>query len=129
LAKDSNGFSEEAKGFYERSVKVWNGLINTYPNSDLQPDLCCWAGDCYRRLGKYKDSLQCFQRVVDKYSTYKYAWHALFMVGCNYENLSKSGLIPKSEADTKIRAAYTQLIEKYPSCPEVDLARNKMNSK
>ena len=39
------------------------------------------------------------------------------MIGRNYEDLKKSGAISEAEADTKIRAVYGQLVEKYPNCP------------
>ena len=80
------------------------------------------AGDCYRKLGKYGKSIECYQKVVDRCPEYEYAWNALFMVGRNLENLKESRAIPKSEADSVIEAAYKQLVEKYPDCPAAEIA-------
>lgn len=75
-----------------------------------------YAGGCYGKLGKYTKSTQCYQKVVDGCPDYEYAWNAQFMVGRNYEELRESGAISESEADTKIKTAYEQLLRKYPNC-------------
>jgi TolA-binding protein len=127
LAKDSNGFAAEAKPLFERAVKVWDGLLTTYPNSNVEAEICCWAGDCFYKLGRYEESLQRFLKVVDNYPKYDYVWHAQFMVGYNYEGLKKSGVISKEQADPMIRAAYTELLEKYPTCNAATIAQDWIN--
>jgi tetratricopeptide (TPR) repeat protein len=104
---------------------IIDGLVAKL-NADFPPDTDLphmavdgyyYAGGCYWKLGKYAHSIQCYQRIIDEFPDYEYAWNAQFMVGDNYEALKESGAISKSEADTKIKAAYEELLEKYPSCP------------
>lgn len=75
-----------------------------------------YAGDCYRQLGEYGKSIECYQRVLSGCPEYEYAWNALFLIGRNYQGLKKSGVISKLEANTETRLAYEELLEKYPDC-------------
>jgi len=128
LSKESEGLADQARDRFEKAVEIWDRLINELPDSTLVAEACCWAGDCYFKLGKHEESIRRFQKVVDNYPGYEHAWHALFMVGCNYESMKNSGLISKSQADPKIKAAYTRLLEKYPTCPAAQGAREWMDS-
>lgn len=82
------------------------------------------AGECYRRLGKYEKSIECYQRVVDDCPDYEYACNALSMVGHNYEKLIELGAISEAEGVPKIKAVYEQLLEKYPDCEAAEYARH-----
>jgi len=112
----------------EATVDKLVGRLNTdFASSSVLPAVAVegyyYAGDCYRKLDKYKKSIQCYERIVDNCPQPYMCWSALFMVGYNYEEMKKSGLISASEADPKIRAAYEQVVEKYPDCPAAKHAR------
>lgn len=128
LAMENEGLSDKARDSFERAVGIWARFINEHPDSELIPEVCCWAGDCYVKLGKFEDSLRCFQRVVDNHPSYKYAWHALFMVGRNYESMKDLGLISESVAEPKIKAAYTRLLKEYPTCTPAKIAQEWIES-
>jgi tetratricopeptide (TPR) repeat protein len=114
---EGEGNAGGAKGNLQKAVGLWQMAIDKLPtDANTMPQACCWAGDCYRTLGEYEKSRECFQRVVDGHPEYCYAWYALYMVGRNYQDMGSSGLISKSEADMKAKAAYQQLLEKYPAC-------------
>jgi TolA-binding protein len=125
LSKQSND-PNQAKDLYGRAVKVWNRLVKELPDHPLAPEACCWAGDCYFRLGKYQDSLRCFQKVIDDYPQYEYTWSAQCWIGDCYEQMKNSGALPASEATAKMETAYQTLIEKYPDCSLVGHACLKL---
>jgi len=127
LSEEKGGLANEAKGNFERAVKVWDRVINELPDSNLIPEACCWAGDCYNKLGKFEESLQRFQKVADEHQTYMHAWHAQFMIGLTYQNMKNVGVLSESEADTKTRAAYQQVIAKWPSCNAANIAQTWLN--
>jgi outer membrane protein assembly factor BamD (BamD/ComL family) len=87
----------------------------------------CFAGDYYCKVGKYEDSLRCFEKVTESYSDYKFAWYALFMVGRNFESMKNLGLISESEADPKIKAAYQKLVSKWPGSNNAEYAQTWLN--
>ena len=122
------GLTDKSKDCFQKAATIWETVINEHPSFIEIPKVCCWAGDCYRKLGKYEKSIVCYQKVADDYPGYGMAWNALFLVGRNYENLKKSGAISKSEADSKTRAAYKQLLERYPDCKAAKIARRRLKS-
>ena len=127
---EEKGDASGAKGNLQKAAGLWQMAIDNLPtDAKAMPQACCWAGDCYHTLREYEKSRGCFQKVVDGYPEYRYAWHALYMVGRNYQDMGNSGLISKSEADTKTKAAYQQLLEKYPNCEVADEVRQWLSGR
>lgn len=114
---------KQAKDLYEIAAKVFDRFINELPNDFLFPEACYWAGYCYfEKLNKYEDSIRCFQKIVDNYPQYKYAWYAQFTIGRCFEQMKNTGAIEKSAAEAKINIAYENLLKKYPDCPAAEYA-------
>lgn len=127
LENEGTANAEEIRACLLKAISIWDKVINEYDNRVVVPQSCCEVGNYYRKLGEYKKSAEYYQKVADEYPGDRMAWHALFMVGRNYEDLGKLGLIPQSEADTKIKAAYQRLIEKYPYSKAAKAARSWLN--
>jgi TolA-binding protein len=123
LSKQEEGIEEKAKDHFGKAARIWDRLINEFPESPYIPEAACWAGDCYFSIDKYEDSKRCFQKVVDNYPQYEYAWHAQFKIGRCYEELKNTGAIESSIADAQIKAACEQLLIKYPNCDAAESAR------
>ena len=121
--KERQGEDGEARDCFQRVVTVWETWLNKLPGSAVSPSSCCWTGDSYQKLGEYEKSTECFQKVVSAHPDYQFAWHAIFSIGRNYESLEESGLISKSEAEPRIKAAYQQVLENYPDCPPAEKAQ------
>jgi TolA-binding protein len=121
------GSMEQAKDFYRNAIAVWDIVVNQLPKSSSSAPACCWSGNCYIRLGEYAKAIDCYQKVVDNYPTFCLRQNALFMVGQTYEEMKDTGVISQSEADTKIKAVYLQLVEKYPDCSVAETAQNWLN--
>jgi len=78
------------------------------------------VGGWYGRMGKFDEAVGCYQKIVDDYPGHRRAEHTQYLIGLQYELMKGKGLISESEADTKIKAAYEKLLEKYPTCPEAE---------
>ena len=50
------------------------------------------------------------------------------MLANTYEKMKQKGLVSPAEADTKIRAAYQQIVDIYPDCKAATAAHNWLNS-
>jgi len=127
LENEGTAKPEEIRNCLLKAIAIWDKVINEYEDRVVVPQSCCEVGNYYRKLGEYEKSAEYYQKVADDYPGDRMAWHALFMVGRNYEDLGKLGLVPQSEADTKIKAAYEQVIEKYPDCKAAKAAKNWLN--
>ena len=119
-AKD---YTRKAAGIYEiaamrlpdsTAYAKTSGIMKEFETAT--PKACSAAGDCYRKLDEYEKSNQCYQKLVDVYPKFISAGSTLYMMGQNYQQMGKSGLISKSEAEAKVKAVYEQLLAKYPDC-------------
>jgi len=138
LCQIANGYRRKAtqiKGkqgedYLHKAIWIYEKVINELPASrNLMPQACCSAGECLHMLGEYENSIKYYQKIVDNYPFYDKTWHALFMVGRNYEDMRKAKLISRTESLSKIRAVYKQLLEKYPDCPAAKYAESWLNDK
>jgi len=124
LENEGTAKTEDIRDCLSKAIAIWDRVINENKDIVIVPQACSYSGDCYRKLSEYEKSAACYQKIVDDYPGNIMAWHALFMVGRNYEDLGKLGLIPKTEADAKTKAAYEQLVEQYPDCKAAKAAQD-----
>ena len=72
--------------------------------------------------------MEYYQKLVNEHPDYRYGWYALYMVGRNLDTLLKTRDVSEEEAVPQITIVYTQLIDKYPTCPAVDAVQSWLNS-
>jgi tetratricopeptide (TPR) repeat protein len=124
-----NERTTEAKDSFQKAIAIWERIVTELPVQATYTALSYYfAADCYCRLGQYEKAVGYYQKVVNNWPDYEYAWNALFLIGRSYEDLKESGVISKSQADPKIKAAYEQLLEKYPDCPAAKIAQRWLTS-
>lgn len=114
---DSMELHGGAEWFYRKAIAECERVVTQFPEIPRTTAECCyfWAV-CHERIREHADAINRYQVLLDKWPDYKYAWNALFHIGRCYQELNKSGLISKSEADLNIQAAYERLIQEYPNC-------------
>jgi len=121
---EKQGLKAEAIACFRRALTVWEKIITQLPPSAPNTARAYNFGAvCYRRLGQHEKAIEYYQKVVDDWPDYEYAWDALFRIGRTYENLKTLGITSKIEADPEIKAAYELLLEKYPDCRAAKHAR------
>ena len=126
---EQDGLKAEALDCFKKALGVWEKIITQLPSSAPNTARAYnFGADCYRRLGKYQKAIEYYQMVVDDWPDYEYAWNAQFLIGRTYENLKESGLISKLEADLKTKAAYEQILKKYPECKAARIAQRWLAS-
>ena len=117
--------SKQPNDYFCKAEAIYQKVIDTLPASrNFVPRACCRTGDCYRELREYEKSINYYHKVINDYPTYGMAWSVLFEVGHNYQRMGESGVISKSEANVKTKAAYEQLLAKYPDCKAATAAQN-----
>ena len=118
---------EKAKGHFTAALGKWELVINRLPETP-HATACAYhyAGLCNRCLNRLDVATKYFQVVVDRWPEYEYAWHLQYLVGRTLDYRKESGEISASEAVSMIKAAYEQLLVKYPGCPAARSARNSL---
>jgi len=109
---------------------VWERIIAQCPQSEsigLQ-HANYFSAVCYRRLGQYDKAVGYYQKVVDNWPNYQYAWSAQCLIGECYEKLRNSGKLEEAQANAKIIQAYKAVIEKYPDSSLVGHACIKLGT-
>jgi len=119
--KEKDGLDDEAKEYYRKAITVWERVITDLPPSTgTSPEAYYVSAVVYsQELGDYLKGIDYYQKVVDSWPDYTFAWHAQFFVGKYYEKLRNSGVIPESEANSKIEQAYKAVVENYPDSKSV----------
>jgi len=124
---DRADFEEQAADYYRKAIALRERIIQEWPHSDLVPKAHFTAAIIYsQELHEYEKGIQYFQKVVDNWPDYKYAYHAQYLIGSYYERLKKPKGI--AQADAKIEAAYKAVIEKYPDSPSAPHAARKLGN-
>jgi TolA-binding protein len=113
--------------YLQKAADIWEMVAKQSPSLTNTADGYSWAGHCYRELGQYAKAIECYQKVVDNFPEHRLASNDLFLIGRCNEDMKKSGLIPESEANLKIKAAYKLLLEKYPNCKAAGIAQDWLN--
>ena len=129
-AYEKQGSDAEARRDFEKAMAVWNRIITELPvSSPYTQHAWYFTGVCYRRhLRDYAKTLEYYQKVVDEWPNYEYAWSAQSLIGQCYEKLRDSGVLSESEANPKIEEAYKAVIERYLDRPLGDQAFLKLAS-
>ncbi len=113
------GRAEVIRNRYQRAVEKWRITIEQLPPSPpYTADAWYFTGVVYRRhLGEPEKAIPYYQKVVEVWPDYQYAWSAQSMLAVCYEALVRSGKMTRQEAEPKIEQAYKAVVEKYSNRP------------
>jgi len=111
-----------------KAKDIWERIVAQWPESKSigLKHAQYFSAVCYRRFGEYEKALSHYQKVVDNWPDYQYAWSAQYLIGICYEKLKNFGSLPESEASLKMEQAYKAVVEQYPDCAMVPTASLKL---
>jgi tetratricopeptide (TPR) repeat protein len=122
-----DGLREQAADYYRKAIALRERIIQQWPHSDLVPKVYYTAAVIYsQELHEYEKGIEYYQKVVDSWPDYQYAYHAQYLIGSYYERLKKSKGI--AQADAKIEKAYKAVIEKYPDSSSAPHAARRLGN-
>jgi tetratricopeptide (TPR) repeat protein len=106
----------KSEEYLKKSRDIWEKVVVQCPESKSigLKHAQYFTAVCYRRLGEYEKALIHYQKVVDNWPDYQYAWSAQSLVGSCYKKLRDLGKLSASEANPKIEQAYKAVLENYP---------------
>jgi len=112
-----------ANNCFSKALMVWAKIIEGMPASaERRAIVYFYSAVCYEKLGDYARAGEHYEKVSETCPSYGFAWNAQFMVARCYEKLQETGGISKAAAQKKIKAAYEQLLAKYPDCKAAGVA-------
>ena len=114
FVKENEGQQAESKASFRKAIAIWERIIKDLPPLAATAEAYHFSGCCYERLGEYEKAAEYYQMVVDKWPDYEYAWSAQFLIAACYEELARSGQIPKADAAAQICRACDKLLTNYP---------------
>jgi tetratricopeptide (TPR) repeat protein len=125
---ENEGLIKRAEEYFNNVISIGVQFMEKLPHSPHTAEAYHVLAICHERLDEYPKAIEYYQKVVDNWPDFEYAWSAQFLIGHNYKRLSAAGVVPASEAYGQIRAAFEQVIQKYPDCPAADAARGWLES-
>jgi len=110
--------SEVVKDYAHRAIEKWQITIRDLPPTPRYTEQAWYfTGVVYRRhLDEPQKAIAYYEKVVQTWPDYQYAWSAQAMLAHCYETLARSGRMKKEEAEPKIEQALTTTVQRYPDC-------------
>lgn len=124
---ENEGLVERAEEYFNNVIRMSREFIEESPHSAYAAEAHYILAICYKRLEEYTNAIEYYQKVMDNWPDYKYAWLAQLRVAKIYKGFIKDGVMSESEAESAIKAAYERLLEAFPDCPAADSARTWLN--
>jgi tetratricopeptide (TPR) repeat protein len=121
------GGASDGTDYYRKALQIWERVTRDLPQSPAVAQAYYHSAVVYHQeLGEHQKALAYYQRLVDSWPKYEYAWHAQFFVGACCETLKNAGTIAPAEADEKIEKAYRAVLTDYPNCRKAGTAALKL---
>ncbi len=125
LLRERQGRYEQANTDYQKTIDQCESIVRQFTeNPNISAEACYFSGASYAQMGDYQTAIEYYQMVVDNFPDFGLAWSAQFLIGHITKSLRNEGIIPKSEADVTIRAAYERVLQNYPDSPAAAAARD-----
>jgi TolA-binding protein len=124
LEKRKQGLKDEAAANFIKAIDIWGQMIQQLPASKSQALAYYRSGNCYVDLGQYDRAVEKYTQLLENYPDYSLAWDIQFRIGRCYQGLKDNNAVDRSLADALTKAAYEEILEKYPDCPAAKAAEN-----
>ena len=102
---------------YSAAAEAFNSFIAIYPESEYAANARYWLGECYFTLGRDKEAIDSFLRVLEMNPAPKRAADTMLKIGTAWYRLGDSA---------KGAAALRLLLEKYPGSEAADMAGKQL---
>jgi len=117
------GLFSQAKQNFEKAIAIGERIISQFTPSAKDAAVHFFLATIYyENMADYELALFHFQKVLNDWPDYDYAWYAQFMIAKSYAQLERTGRLTRQEAVAPIRQACGELFDNYPDCPVIDHA-------
>jgi tetratricopeptide (TPR) repeat protein len=120
---EKQGLDAKAKEYFAKVISLGETVRQQLRPSTTAAEAWFFSAECYYRLAQYEKAIGYYEKVVQNWPEYEYAWLAQHRVVKMYKWLLRAAVMSDSEADAAMKIAYEQLLAKYPDCPGAKSAR------
>jgi TolA-binding protein len=120
---------EKAKAGYASAKRIWKRIAENLPTSDTTPQAVFFVAECCRALDQNQEAMAGYQKVVDQWPGYEYAWMAQDRIIKGYREMAALGSMSVYDSETAITAAYERMLKLFPNCPAASIAREWLKSR
>jgi tetratricopeptide (TPR) repeat protein len=129
LADQKEGSQAKAKEHFTKVINLGETIRRQLPASSATVEAYFYSAECHYQLGEDQKALAYFQKLVDKWPDYEYAWLAQARVAKIYKRFAAAGVMPDSEVEAAMNVVYERLLANYPDCPAAQTARRWLEGK
>jgi tetratricopeptide (TPR) repeat protein len=123
----NKAIDDEAKReAYQNAIDMWEKCISTNHKSSSSPQFYYFTAGALRRIGRYDEAIQYYEKVVSQWPECDLAWQAQLVAAKCYQGLKEQNLLSAEEADAKTIEAYKKLLKEYPNCPAARTASGQI---
>ena len=131
IAEQKEGRKDRADENFKKALVVWETIIKDLPSSIITAQAYHVAAETYRRFGQDEKAMQYYQKIVDTWPDYNYAWLAQHRIAKLYKGLLARPEVvadtqAKAKAEAAMKAAYKRLLDTFPNSPAAPAARTTL---
>jgi tetratricopeptide (TPR) repeat protein len=120
---------EKATAGYSNAKRIWKRIAEDLPISSTTPQAVFYVAECCRSLGQDQEAMAAYQKVVDQWPSYEYAWMAQDRIVKGYRDMARLGSVSVYESEAAMAAAYGQMLKLFPNCPAASRASDWLKSR
>jgi len=110
-------YEDYLRGNFDLAIQGFRDYVSRYPDTDLADNAFYWIGECYYSKKAYKDAIDAFTQLLNKYKTSDKAAAALLKKGLAYLELGD-----RSQAVINLQ----YVLYEHPGTKEAELARSRL---
>lgn len=125
----TEGRPQVVKDSFLRAIAKWEVLLRQQPQDpEIMAQAYTFAGESYYFVGNFTKAMEYFHTVAERYSDYRFADYALYMVARTAKCLRRSRVLTDSEATPMVLQTSRTLVDRYPQSEYVAVAHENIET-
>lgn len=130
--REEKGFTNIAKSLLsksnaEKAISVYEMVLKNDPYNLSAAEVQYRIGLCYQSIGKYKEAIKAFQKVIDNYPRSQWVDDAYYQIALS--SFSQSLEVPYDQTMTRrAREKLSEFEKRFPESEKAPIARKKRDS-
>jgi tol-pal system protein YbgF len=110
-------YGDYVRGSYDLAIQQFQEYLRNFPDTEFSDNAAYWIGECYFRQSRFRQAIDEFDRLLNRYTTSDKVVSALLKKGYAYLELGE-----RSQGVVQLQF----VIREYPRSDEASLARQRL---